>query len=146
MEDNFHKTYSFMLPDSMSFMKYFFPSRNIIITGTDKITEQAVKSPHMTVSRKLPLNCASATGSVVILGEFVTIKGHIKLFQVVTKVNKARVTRAGIESGKAILKNISKKLHPSILAASSTSDDKPLYHCLIKNTPNPPNIPGIIKA
>ena len=116
------------------------------ITGKDKITEQAVKSPHIIVSRKELLNCDSATGSVVISGEFVTIKGHIKLFQVVINVNNPRVITAGRDRGNAILKNVSKKLQPSIFAASSISEETPLNHCLIRNIPNPPNIPGKINA
>ena len=118
----------------------------MIITGKDKITEQAVKSPHIIVSLKELLNCESATGSVVMSTEFVTIKGHIKLFQAVINVNSPRVITAGSDKGNAILKNVSKKLHPSILAASSISEETPLNHCLIRNIPNPPNIPGNINA
>ena len=38
--------------------------------------------------------------------EFVTIKGHIKLFQVVTNVKIARVATVGSANGRAILKNV----------------------------------------
>ena len=107
----------------MSLIKYFLPSRKTAVTGRDKTIEQAVKSPHKTVSRKLLLNADNATGRVVISGEFVTIKGHIKLFHVVINVNRARVTRALSDNGKAILKNVCNMLHPSIFAASSISDD-----------------------
>ena len=37
---------------------------------------------------------------------FVTIKGHMKLFQVVTNVKRARVATVGKANGKAILKNL----------------------------------------
>ena len=130
----------------MSFIKYFLPAKNIKITGIDKITEQAVKSPHIIISLKLPLNCDIATGNVVMDSEFVTINGHIKLFHVVMNVKSANVTTAGVESGNAILKKISKKLHPSILAASSISEDMFLNHWRIRNTPKPPKIPGKINA
>lgn len=58
---------------------------------------------------------ASPTGSVRILSLFVTIKGHIKLFQVVTNVNIASVATVGNANGRAILKNVWNKLQPSIL-------------------------------
>lgn len=138
--------YSFIPPDKISFIKYFLPNKNIMITGKDNMTEHAVKSPHSMVSLKLLLNCDKATGNVVISVEFVTINGHIKLFHVVINVNNPKVTTAGIDNGSAILKNISQKLHPSIRAASSISQDKFLNHWRIKNTPKPPNIPGSIRA
>lgn len=147
MADYFLYTcYSFRPPDSISLMKYFFPNKNINITGADSTIEPAHKSPHRTISLKLLLNWDSAMGSVVISGEFVTINGHIKLFQVVIKVNNPNVTTALTDIGSAILKNTSQMLHPSILAASSISTDIPENHCLIRKTPNPPNIPGIISA
>lgn len=49
---------------------------------------------------------ASPTGKVRMLSEFVIINGHIKLFQVVTKVKIARVTTTGSASGSAILKKV----------------------------------------
>ena len=116
-----------------------------MITGKDNMTEHAVKSPHNMVSLKLLLNCDKATGKVVISVEFVTINGHIKLFHVVINVNNPKVTTAGIDNGSAILKKISQKLHPSIRAASSISQDKFLNHWRIKNTPKPPKIPGSIR-
>ena len=68
---------------------------------------------------------ASPTGKVLMLSEFVTINGHIKLFHVVTKVNNASVATVGRASGSAILKNVCKILHPSILADSSKSLGRP---------------------
>ena len=104
--------YSFTPPCKISFMKYFLPSKNTAITGIVQITEQASRSPHSVISLKLPLKIASPTGRVRILSVFVTIKGHIKLFQVDTKVNIARVAIAGRASGIAILKNVVKILQP----------------------------------
>jgi hypothetical protein len=40
------------------------------------------------------------------LSVFVTIKGHMKLFQVVTKVNTDNVAIAGMAQGRAILKKV----------------------------------------
>lgn len=80
------------------------------------------------------------------LSEFVIINGHIKLFQVVTKVKIARVTTTGSASGSAILKKVWNKLQPSILAASSRSFGSERKYCLVKNIPNPPKSPGRIKA
>ena len=89
------------------------------------ITEQANKSPHRVISLKLPLNIASPTGNVLIDSEFVTISGHIKLFQLVTNVNIASVAITGSASGNAILKNVVKMLQPSIFADSSKSFGNP---------------------
>ena len=82
------------------------PKKKIAITGIVHITEHANKSPHIVISLKLPLKIASPTGSVRMLSEFVMIKGHIKLFQVVTNVKIVRVTTAGNASGKPILKKV----------------------------------------
>ncbi len=90
----------------MSLIKYFFPIRKTPITGMVHITEQANNSPHKVISRKLPLKIASPTGYVLMDSEFVTINGHIKLFQVVTNVNNARVATVGIARGNAILKKV----------------------------------------
>ena len=68
-----------------------------------QITQYAVSSPHKVISLKLPLKFASPTGRVLIASEFVTIKGHIKLFQLEIKVNIASVEIVGKESGNAIL-------------------------------------------
>ena len=76
------------------------------MTGIVHITEQAKSSHHCVISRKLPLYIASPTGKVRIPSEFVTIKGHIKLFQVLTNVKIAKVATVGRASGKAILKNV----------------------------------------
>ena len=76
------------------------------ITGIVHTTEQASNSPQRVISLKLPLNAAKATGNVLIESVFVTIKGHIKLFHVVTNVKIARVTHAGRASGRSTLKNI----------------------------------------
>ena len=127
-------------------MKYFLPAKNTAATGIVQITEHASKSPHRVISLKLPLNMASPTGSVLIDSVFVTIKGHIKLFQVVTKVNMASVAITGVASGRIILKNVENVLHPSILADSSRSLGSPRKYCRIINIPNPPNNPGKIKA
>ena len=130
----------------ISLMKYFLPSRNTPTTGIVQITEQASKSPQRVISRKLPLNIASPTGRVLIDSEFVIIKGHIKLFQVVTNVNIDSVAIAGVARGSTILKNVEKMLHPSILAASSRSLGRPKKYWRIINIPKPPNNPGRIRA
>ena len=57
------------------------------MTGIVQIVEHASKSPHIVISRKLPLNIASPTGSVRIDSVFVMISGHKKLFHVVMNVN-----------------------------------------------------------
>ena len=98
--------YSFTAPDSKSDKNYFLPIKKIIITGIVQMTAQASKSPHKVISLKLPLNIANPTGNVLIFSEFVIIKGHIKLFQLVTKVNIPRVIAAGSDRGSAILKNV----------------------------------------
>ena len=89
---------------------------------------------------------ASPTGSVRILSLFVTIKGHIKLFQVVTNVNIASVATVGNANGRAILKNVWNKLQPSIFADSSKSFGSPRKYWRIKNIPKPPNNAGRINA
>ena len=86
--------------------------------------EQAMSSPQRVISLKEPLKIVSPTASVRIESVFVTINGHIKLFQVVIKVNIAKVATAGIAQGKAILKNVCKGLHPSSFDASSSSCEK----------------------
>jgi len=55
------------------------------------------------------------------LSEFVTIRGHIKLFQLEMKVKMAKVAIVGSAKGKAILRNVYKMLHPSILEESISS-------------------------
>ena len=64
---------------------------------------QAVNSPHMVISLKELLNTVKPTASVRIESVLVTISGHIKLFQAVTKVNTESVAIAGIAHGTAIL-------------------------------------------
>jgi len=130
----------------MSLIKYFLPSKNTPTTGNVQITEHAKSSPQSVISLKLPLNIARPTGNVLIPSEFVTINGHMKLFQVDTNVNIAKVATTGIAKGKAILKKVSNWLHPSIRADSSKSLGNPKKYCLIINTPKPPNKPGKIKA
>ena len=130
----------------MSFIKYFLPKMNTPITGIVQITEQANKSPHRVISLKLPLKIAKPTGSVLIDSVFVTIKGHIKLFHVVTNVKIERVAIAGIARGNAILKKVEKILQPSIFADSSKSFGSPKKYCRIINIPKPPNSPGKISA
>ena len=95
--------YSLIPPERTSFRKYFFSAKKIPITGSEQITEKALKAPHCVISRKLPLNSANPRGSVRKDSEFVTISGHIKLFQVVIKVKIARVVIAGKANGIAIL-------------------------------------------
>ena len=116
------------------------------MTGNVQITEQASRSPHRVISLKLPLNIANPTGKVLMLSVFVTIKGHIKLFQLETNVKIASVATAGIASGNAILHKVCKILHPSILADSSRSFGIPKKYCRIRNIPNPPKSPGTISA
>ena len=106
----------------MSLIKYFLPSRKTAVTGRDKTIEQAVKSPHKTVSRKLLLNADNATGRVVISGEFVTIKGHIKLFHVVINVNRARVTRALSDNGSVWIESEENKGCEIILSLPCTKN------------------------
>ena len=87
-------------------IKYFFPVKNTIITGIAHIHEQAISSPHKVTSLKVLLNTVNPTASVRILSVFVTINGHIKLFQVVTKVKMLNVAIAGIAQGKAMRQNV----------------------------------------
>src|SRR5574344_977679 len=117
-----------------------------MITGMVQITAQASKSPHAVISLKLPLKAASPTVMVLIESESVTIRGHIKLFQVETKVNIARVTSVGVTNGTEILKKVITRLQPSILAESSKSFGIPEKACFNIKIPNPPKKPGIIKA
>ena len=116
------------------------------MTGIVQITEHANNSPHNVTSRKLPLKIAKATGKVLIESVLVTMSGHIKLFQDVTKVKIERVAIAGMPSGSAILKKVWNLLQPSILAESSKSFGKERKYWRIINTPNAPNNPGSINA
>ena len=143
---DYYLNYSFKLPFKISLIKYFLPAKNNKITGIQQITEYDISLPHSVISLKLPLKLAKPMGKVLIESELVIIKGHIKLFQVVIKVNIPSVIIAGIARSNAILKNALNILHPSSFAASSKSFGKDLNHCLIKNTPKPPNNPGIINA
>ena len=127
-------------------MKYFLPTKKTIIVGMVQITAQASKSPQFVISLKLPLKMASPTGKVRMLSEFVTINGHMKLFQLDINVKIDNVAIVGSAIGKAILQNVSKMLHPSIFDDSSRSFGKLKKNCLNINTPNPPNSPGIISA
>ena len=70
----------------------------------EQIVEQAISSPHKVISLKELLNTVSPTASVRIDSVFVTISGHIKLFQAETKVNTERVAIAGSAQGSAILR------------------------------------------
>ena len=117
-----------------------------MITGIEQIQAQATNSPQSVISLKEPLKIVSPTASVRIDSVFVTISGHIKLFQVVTKVNIVNVAIAGMAQGRAIRKNVWKALHPSNFEASSSSFEKLKKYCRIKNTPKPPNIPGTMSA
>lgn len=85
---------------------------------------QAINSPHIVISLNELLKMVNPTAKVRMLSVFVTIKGHIKLFQVVTKVNMLRVAIAGIAQGRAILKKVWTELHPSSREASSNSFEK----------------------
>ena len=76
---------------------------NTIITGTEQMNAHAINSPQRVISLKELLNIVSPTARVLIESVFVTIKGHMKLFQVVTKVNTESVARAGVAHGSAIL-------------------------------------------
>ena len=64
--------------------------------------------PIKVISLKLPLNIANPTGNVRIDSVLVTIKGHIKLFHVVTNVKIERVAITGTANGNAILKKLKK--------------------------------------
>ena len=98
--------YSLTPPCIISFIKYFLPIKNTPITGKVQITEHASKSPQSVISLKLPLKIANPTGRVRMLSVFVTINGHIKLFQLDTNVKIAKVEITGIASGKITLQNI----------------------------------------
>src|SRR5574344_317682 len=98
--------YSLMLPCRRSVIKYFLPKRNIKIVGIVQITAQASKSPQTVISLKLPLKTASPTGSVLIESEFVTIKGHIKLFQLEMNVKMDNVAIIGKARGIEILQKV----------------------------------------
>lgn len=103
-------------------IKNLRPSRKTQIAGRVQTALYAINCAHCVVSLKLPLNSASATGSVFIVSELVTINGHIKLFQVVIKVKIPSVISAGVARGSAILKKICHNEQPSILAEFSSSD------------------------
>ena len=87
-------------------IKYFFPTKNTIITGIEQMQEQAISSPHRVNSLNVPLNTLNPTASVRILSVFVTINGQTKLFQVVTKVNIDNVANAGAAQGSATLTKV----------------------------------------
>ena len=127
-------------------MKNFLPRINIPIAGRVQTAEYAINWAQSVVSLKLPLNSASATGSVFIESELVTINGHIKLFQALMNVKIPRVIIAGTASGSAILTNICHVVQPSILAEFSSSFGKDWNHCRIRKTPKPPKSPGRINA
>ena len=74
-----------------------------MITGIEQIQAHAISSPQRVISLKEPLKIVSPTASVRIDSVLVTISGHIKLFQAVTKVKIANVAIAGVAQGKAIL-------------------------------------------
>lgn len=63
----------------------------------------AISSPHIVISLNELLKIVSPTARVRIFSVLVTIKGHIKLFHVVTKVKIPRVAIAGRAEGRAIL-------------------------------------------
>ena len=91
------------------------------MTGIEQIQEQAINSPQRVISLNEPLKMVKPTARVRIESVFVTIKGHIKLFQVVIKVKMANVAIAGVAQGSAILKKVCNGLQPSIFEASSSS-------------------------
>ena len=86
--------------------------------------EHAISSPQSVTSLKVPLNMVNPTARVRMLSVFVTIKGHMKLFQVVTNVKMLKVAIAGIAHGSAILKKVCQMLQPSNVDASSSSREK----------------------
>ena len=100
-----YKVYSLTAP-SCALIRYFLPAKNTKITGIEQIQEQASNSPQSVISLNEPLKMVRPTARVRIESVFVTINGHIKLFQVVTNVNIARVAMVGKASGNAILKNV----------------------------------------
>lgn len=77
-----------------------------MITGIEQIQEQAINSPQRVNSLREPLKMLKPTARVRMLSVFVTISGHMKLFQLVTNVNTANVAIAGIAQGKATLKKV----------------------------------------
>ena len=67
---------------------------------------QAINSPQRVISLKEDLKTVSPTVNVRIESVFVTINGHMKLFQVLTKVKIAKVAIAGVAHGIAIFKKV----------------------------------------
>ena len=77
-----------------------------LISEKEKITVIPAMPADSSINNQiinLVLKLAKPKGNVLIASELVTIKGHIKLFQVVINVKIASVTTAGIANGKAIL-------------------------------------------
>ena len=99
-------SYSFMAPSCGLLSRYFLPHKNTKITGIEQIQAQAISSPHIVISLNEPLKIVKPTARVRLLSVLVTIKGHIKLFHVVTKVNIESVAMAGTAQGSAILKKV----------------------------------------
>ena len=64
------------------------------------------KDSNKLISLKEDLKIVSPTARVRIESVFVTIRGHIKLFHVVTNVNTDSVARAGAAQGIATLKKV----------------------------------------
>lgn len=110
------------------------------------MTAQASKSPQTVISLNELLNTANPRGRVLIDSEFVTISGHIKLFQLDINVKIDNVAIVGIDSGSPIFKKDLTRLHPSILEASSSSFGSDKKNCLNIKIPKPPKNPGIIRA
>ena len=73
------------------------------MTGIEHMQEQAISSPQRVTSLNELLNIVKPTANVLIFSLFVTIKGHIKLFHVVTNVKILNVAIAGNAQGNAIL-------------------------------------------
>jgi hypothetical protein len=69
-------------------------------TGAITINEAAISNVQSVVYK--PWNEAKPTGSVFISIEFVTIRGHMKLFQLPKNVKVANVAKAGFDKGRII--------------------------------------------
>ena len=106
----------------------FFAMLNLSLVPNNEIYNQAGKLIYSPISLK----------------NFVNVFEKIPLWTYFA--NSLFVAIAGMARGSAILKNVVKILQPSIFADSSKSFGSPRKYCLIKNIPNPPNNPGIIRA
>ena len=76
----------------------------------------------------------------------ITINGHMNIRHELMKVRIAKVDRAGLDSGRIILKKMYIKPAPSMWAASSRSRGIERKYCLKRNVPYAVNAAGRIIA